>query len=275
MKSGFYLLALAGMVFITSCDKDDPIITNDETCVLLESIWDAPNDPSKGITEYNYNSAGQLIEIAKADYDLDPTPYNERWTLTYDGNQVSRVNHYTQFRTDPEDEHEITYFFYENDLVDSISVDANRPPITGTYTYKDESYMLLEYSGDKVVKLTTYLTLTVDNSIVEDVTTLDWTGNNVTKITRLLGGELVSTIYTYDDKKRPYRNFTMAFAQTQSLFNLSENNVLSNRYTYAGIMRGSDFTYEYNSDDYPISSSYTDLANGWTPPPIVYTYDCK
>jgi hypothetical protein len=275
MRNALYVFTLAGLCFLYSCEKDEPNIVKG-TCQLMSTTFNIPNDPAKTLTMFSYNGSDQLVGIVEDQYDLSSSvDYSSRWALSYTGDKLDKITEFTTFLNDPEEEGTSYSFFYEGDLVDSIAVDLNRPNITGSYTHLDESFYDMEYDGKKLVKLTEYKTVTADNSIDSFETTLIWTGNNITEITGYFGSTLITTTYTYDDKKTPLRNFGLSFTGYGALTGLSENNVLTSRFTLSGTLRGVNNIMEYNNNDYPTSITSESVGSSYAFYPTLFEYTCN
>jgi hypothetical protein len=270
MKTSFHFLLVIVILFFSSCDLFRDITNPDPDpatgCVLVETNLTIPNDPAHELTEYKYNASGSLIEVIKKAWDMDPDPYIDRTTISYNGVKVNQIKTYFTFLSDPEEAHAVYTFFFEGDLVDSVRITSGEP-------YNQNGYMLTEYTGDKLSKLIGYNFNTVTSAYYENGTTsIDWTGDNITKTTTTNINSPQNSIieYEYDDKKTPLNNLGLAVS-SNVLTMLSSNNVISRKNLAADgtVFSTTETSYTYNDTNYPITSTW---GGGY---PTNYVYDCN
>lgn len=270
MKNSFHFLLVIGILILSSCDlfedKTDPDSDPSSGCVLLETNLTIPNDPAHELTEYKYDASGNLIEVIEKAWDLQPDPYIDRTTISYNGDKVDRINTYFTFLADPEEAVAVYSFFFAGDLVDSITTIIGEP-------YNQNGYTLTEYSNNKLSKLISYNYNNLTSTYNEATSyTLEWTEDNITKITTSNINSTQSTIseYEYDDKKTPLSNIGLAVTSNM-LTMLSNNNVIRHIYSAADgtVYSTTVTTYTYNDTDYPISMTW---EGGY---PTNYVYECN
>ena len=270
MKNSFHYFLVIVILFFSSCDliKDitDPDSDPATGCVLVETNLTIPDDPAHELTEYKYNSSGYLIEVTKKAWDMDPEPYIDRTTISYNGDKVNQIKTYFTFLSDPEEAVAVYTFFFEGDLVDSIRITSGEP-------YNQNAYTLTEYTGDKLSKLINYNFNAVSSDYFEAGTiSIDWTGDNITKTTTSNINSPQNTIseYEYDDKKMPLNSLGLAVSSNM-LTMLSNNNVVRHKYLSADgtVFSTTETSYTYNDTNYPITSTW---AGGY---PTNYVYDCN
>jgi hypothetical protein len=224
-----------------------------------------PDDPAHEETEFKYNSAGQLIEVVKESYDTKTVPYVASWTMSYNNDTLHQISSYSKFYSDPEEKRGEYIFSYNNNLPDTIQYNPAN-------TNSNPVFTVTEYSANKLIKLTDYLLSPQDSNYKLYATRdIDWTGDNISKITTTTNGVSSSTLeYEYDDKKTPLENLGLAFTSFGSLAMLSQNNVTKMTYTSNTTSHITETTYNYNSTGYPTKS--TPAKDGYS---TNYKYDCK
>ncbi len=266
MKTSTLVLLGCSFLLLNSCELIDPILNpvKDE-CILLNTSMSIPNDPAHEETEFTYNSAGQLIEVVKESYDMKPDPYVARWTMTYNNDTLHQISSYSKFYSDPEEKLGEYLFIYNGNLPDTIQYNPAN-------TNSNPVFTVTEYSANKLIKLTDFLLSPQDSKYKLYATrVIDWTGDNISKITTNHNGGSSSTLeYEYDDKKAPLGNFGLAFTSFGSLAMLSQNNVTKLTYTTNTTSHITETSYNYNSTDYPTQSA--PVKDGY---PTNYEYDCK
>ncbi|MEA1875769.1 MAG: hypothetical protein U9N86_02795 [Bacteroidota bacterium] len=266
MKEKSILLFIVLTVFLGSCELIDPIFNPVKNeCILLKTSMSVPNDPANEETVFTYDSSGKLIEVVKTGYDLGSDPVVSRWTMTYSNDKLDKLSSFFKFYSDPEEKTGDWMFYYNGNLPDSIHAPA-------ASASNNVSYTLTQYTGDKLVKLTDYLKRPNEpNYSVFNTTDLEWSGDNISKITITNNyGSSRFFEYEYDDKKTPLGHLGLALSSFGSLTMLSKNNVTKTTYTLGTNVYISETSYTYNSTDYPISA--IPAKDGY---PTNYEYDCK
>lgn len=266
MKTTTILLLVSTSLILGSCEIIDPFINppKDE-CVLQKISWSIPNDPASEETEFNYDSSGKLIEVIKTGYDLEPDPTVSRWTMTYSNDKLDQLTSYFKFYSDPEEKTGDWLFYYNGNLPDSV----HSPAVSVS---SNASYTLTQYTGDKLVKLVDYIKRPNEpNYSIYNTTVLEWTGDNISKITYTNNfGSSRYYEYEYDDKKTPLGHLGLAVSAYGSLTMLSKNNVTKTTYYFGTDVYIFETSYTYNSTDYPTSA--IPAKDGY---PTSYEYDCK
>ena len=265
LKAKTILLLISITLLMGSCEIFDPIFNpQKDVCILQKTSWSIPNDPAHGETEFIYDSSGKLIEIIRTSYDLGPDPYIERWTMTYQGDLVHEIVSYTKL-SNPEEALGEYLFIYNGNLPDTIKFSPEA-------SYNNQTYTVTQYSGDKLIKLVDHIMRPTETVYsVYNTTEIEWTGDNISKTTATdFHGSQRIYEYEYDDKKTPLAHLGLAMSSFGSLTMLSKNNVTKTTYSPGISVHVFEYTYTYNSTDYPISSSL--LKDGY---PTNYEYDCK
>jgi len=260
------LLLIITTLLLGSCEIIDPFINPPKDgCILQKTSWSIPNDPAHGETEFIYDSSGKLVEVIRTSYDLDPDPYVDRWAVTYSNDKLHQIKSFTKFYSDPEEALGEYLFIYNGNLPDTIKYSPEA-------SYNNPTYTVTQYTGDKLIKLVDYILRPLDTIYsLYNTTEIEWTGDNISKTTATdFNGSQRIYEYEYDDKKTPLAHLGLALSSYGSLTMLSKNNVTKTTYSPGTSVYVYEFTYTYNSTDYPISSS--PLKDGY---PTNYEYDCK
>ncbi len=180
------------------------------------------------LTSYKYDTNSKFVNEFSVEIGSKTTTY----TLVYNSkNQVIEKK-----SSDPE----VSTVYVYNDkgqIVTSTYKEKNVLVYTYTYTYDDTSGDLVSESRLKAS----------DNSTSK--ITFEYTANNVTKEDRY--GQVYTA--TYDDKNNPFIGiYPVAYGKINSgISSVSKNNPITKTGADAAI------TYTYNTDDYPLTSSYT------------------
>ena len=177
-------------------------------------------------------------------------------TFNYNGNKIISINTGGTNRT----------FSYTGDFISSsIYNSSSSSPSISTYSYLNNLLNTVTYSNNMITN--NYSTFTYSNGIITENDSLG-PGNFNTSIRYYSQGNCVkeeiyntdngvttfngTTTYTYDNKNSPFRNITGWFA-----LNIGEgvNNCLTETHKDASGVTTSiaQATYQYNSQDYPIS----------------------
>ena len=266
MKTKIALLLISSVLLLSSCEIFDPIFNPSKSdCLLQKTSWSIPNDPAHEETLFTYDASENLTEVVKKSYDLEPDPYVERWTMTYSNNKLEKITHYTKFYADPEEKADEYVFHYNGDQPDSVAI-FTAP------SFNQAGYALLQYAGGKLSKVEDYNPDPAGSGYRLYYTRdLDWTGDNVTKITTTnLTGSVSSSDFEYDDKKTPLSHLGLAMTNFGSLAMLSSNNNVKKTYTGSdGTPHVFDRTYTYSAGGYPESLTLTDGVQ------TTYEYTCK
>jgi hypothetical protein len=182
-------------------------------------------------------------------------------TFNYNGNKIISINTGGTNRT----------FSYTGDFISS-SIYSNSSS-TSTITYSYLNNLLNTVTGPN-----NYITFTYSNGVVTENETIGsfkgtyiryYSQGNCVKEESYYTSNGVTTLngtatYTYDNKNSPYKNITGWFALKNPQHSGNCDGV-NNPVTYifkdaSGVTTSSEqITYQYNSQDYPISISYSDL----------------
>ena len=248
-KIGIVFLSTA-MLSISSCDIIDPFLNPQGTeCLLIKTTYSIPDGTASTNTGFEYDSSDKLVEVKRIQGDLSSDTFIERWEISYSNDQVDRIRSFTKFQSDPEEDNEDYRFFYKGNLPDSIAYVRE-----GVYNLT--GYLIATYTNDQLTRLVDYRYKPLDSTyFVYNTSNLEWSGNNLKKITSLnVNGEQTTEELEYDNKKSPLSCLGLAFSSYGSLVMLSSNNVTQSKKTiWDGTLRTTSFVYTYLSSDYPKS----------------------
>lgn len=193
-------------------------------------------------TTYTYNDANFVSTITKEEDDWG-TIINTVYTLVYDDkNQVIKKT---------ADDESTDYTYQDGKIVKAEYTANSVLTYTYTYTYDDAGNLSAEKR--------------VDHTDSDSETSILFTivDGNVT-IENRYGSDYVAT---YDTKNNPFKNlYPSAYAAINvGIQAVNTNNPIS------GTLADDAVTYEYNSDDYPTSASYT-YFDGFATVDKTYTY---
>ena len=227
------------------------ILTILASSFLLSCSSDSASDDSN-----NPSSNGLLLKT-ETDYFITP----ETTTYNYNGYKINTIE---------ESDGSSSSFTYNGDFI--IKIENLSEPSTITMNYLNDllvSENQISASGNTF----TNITYNSDGSITENNN--DSNGNPISRTIRFysqgncvkeeiytidnsLATLLFSSIFTYDNKNSPYKNITGLYLCGKP-FGMSVNNALSKTSKNAdGIVTSvTQFTYQYNSQNYPVSKSRT------------------
>lgn len=268
MKTSILPCLLISLLCLSSCDLIKPFIPPDEKdCILQKTVWDVPGDPAKDITEYSYDADGALREIEKTSWDMNDSPnWYVRWEISGPASLPDQIASYYHMPNQPE-ELEIEYLiFYTGDLPDSISYHYGQ-----AYNYQTGYFKMQYNANNKLIQLVDNRYQQFNQTWSVTTTDLQWTGDNLTRMTTLdyLGSTTIRE-FEYDDKKRPLIHPGLAFSNYGALTMLSANNVVkSSRTNWDGSISTIVYTINYNDAGYPVS---IDPDNDY---PTTFQYSCK
>jgi hypothetical protein len=262
------LLALFVVASMTSCTKEGVYtpkekikrvyVSSSSTEKYLSQSWNWDGKLLGSIDHYSSNGTGTLS-----------------WTedFTYDGKRLARVDYFvgsesTVYEYDGKYLKNANYY-YRGELAATSSYEYSKGKMSKmtitNYDSKSRGKGHLETSylpfQDEVVKACNKcLTMLQSNNLEKalDIMTYQftWEGNNVSKVVATPDGEMATVSLYYDSKNNPLKSFHNLYSDVESdlgpVVILSKNNVTKMIATYNGDNDVVDYTYLYNSDDYPV-----------------------
>ena len=268
MKSTVYFLMFFTILSVVSCDlfnTDDDM--NQGDCKIVKSSFDIPNDPARGETTYRYNDDGHLSSIESSDWDYGSLPYKMRTQIDYSGDNVSRIRTYTTFENNPEEKQFEYDFYYESDVLDSVYYEGFNAFLNV------KGYILTRFVGDELSEVQRfYYTPSQSQYNLGEVSNLTWSGGNVTEVNTIqpIARDTLQYKYEYDAMHSSLRHTGLSLTSNE-YYLLSSNNIIKSEYYINGNPnRTDDYTYTYNSNDYPLTSQQ---LGGY--PLYNHDYDCN
>jgi hypothetical protein len=204
----------------------------------------------------------------------------ERFTLNFSYDNKNRVSKIEGGKG-------LMKFYYEKKYLDKIEITADGMSITMTVSdRKDDKITKLTCETQSLGKSTKsaaaelaqlnpvinlFFSNAIANAVLSDIsetkmhkagtTTIvyeyTYSGNNITEIKETEGATETVFLYSYDDKKNPYYKSLYYLQGGESITGLSENNIVT---YYEKGKRGyaTNYRYEYNGEDLPISIALID-----------------
>jgi len=263
MKKLIYTILAS--LFLLSCStnssSDNSNIITDNS-LLLKTITNS----SGNTTMMSYNG-NKLINCVNS--------YGSSPVFTYDGNFISK-----EVDNGGGSSNLVTTLSYNNNL---LSSEISTFPYTYTYTYNsdgsitEDKITTINSSGNpytSIGKVVRYYSM--GNCIREE---------NYTQINNVMT-HMSTVLYSYDDKNTPEKNILGFYIWKNSQGIIGVNNkVVETHKNASGVITSiSQFTYQYNSQNYPITETetytpYTISSSGTSSTPgtsspstITYTY---
>lgn len=243
------LSALLLILILTSCSSDSSSPSPSISGALLKNeIVTDPSDGSSYTMTYTY-SGTNLTQIA---YDDDDS-YDKFY---YTGDLITKIEFYDD--TDFLEGKVIYTYNSDNKLASYVSVDyVNDNGDREVYTYNSDGTVSgVSYYGDSVSQNTPSTTRTISFS----------NGEVSSEVTTSGSGSISTYTYTYDTKNNPYKNITgynkiAAYADSDNTG--VAHNVVTRVRTSGAFTNTSNYSYTYNSSDYPLtlSSSTSGIVN--------------
>ncbi len=264
------LLAVTSLVSV-SCDKDDD--DDDDVTPTPKTCYVQTETTEDGITKYEYNASNQLIKIT--DYDLNNIPIGTYKEFTYTNGKPTKMEDFDNGTVTTKVE--VTYDNLGKQYQADLYLDT-----MGTGTLTKLGYYRFTYSGDLLSAYSLYVSVFGQN-IELSRTLLTYNGSNVSTVANYMMGaslqlELESTQeYVYDSKKNPRRGVGVDYFMGLIELCSANNPTKSTHKDADGIINQSqsfNFTYEYNTDNYPTKGIETAVDNSYTSTRTV-TYTCK
>ncbi|WP_442795200.1 hypothetical protein [Pelobium manganitolerans] len=235
MKTKLLALALACLAF-TACKKDD----NDapKNAKLVKKIISI-EDGDTTSTSFSYD-ANRRINLVKIN---DGTQIK----LAYAGDLLSTIE------TINEDDN--------SKLV--VSYDGNKPVSAVQSVYEDDELInkfKYTYTLNANNQVKEILIKDSTNTTVIGKQVITYNGNNVSKYENYVGDNLVSSQeMTYGSKKSAFYNARVKYILDPSVAEaFSANDLLKQKYTFAGQSREITSTYTYDAEGFPTAANLSD-----------------
>lgn len=260
------LLALFVVASMTSCTKEGVYTPKEKIKRMyvsstysekyLSQSWNWDGKLLKSINHYSSN--GTLSWTEDFTYDgkrlvrVDNFLGSEYTTYEYDGKYLKNANYYYRGNLEATSSYE-----YSNGKMSKMTI-TYYDSKSGTMGHLESSYIPFQ---DEVVKACNKCMAKLQSNNLEkalDMITYQftWEGNNVSKIVAMEDGDMATVAIQYDSKNNPLKGFHSLYSDVDDdmgpVVIRSKNNVTKMIATYEGENEVLDYTYQYNSDDYPV-----------------------
>jgi len=275
MKSlKFLAFILVGLALTTaSCKKTDDDGSGDgdpakKTCYVNKM------DYGDNYSVLSYNSEHQVIKVEN--FDSLGTPDGSNSQFTYVNGKMETMENWDSGVLDSK----IIYHYATTGKPDSAYMwgdEGNGFEKLGTY--------VLTFTGDDLTK-TEMVVEYLGQSITVEKTEYTYTNGNIATMSKYefditsLSLNLISTsTFEYDNKKSPYRGIGLDyfFIADDAGF-MSTNNptkeTIKDKSGSVSQDESMNYSYEYNSDDYPTKVTETAFDNNYTETTLL-SYDCQ
>ena len=209
-----------------------------------------------------YSSSGSLSWTADFTYDgkrlerVDDYLNSEYVTYAYDGKYLKAANYYYRGNLEA-----TTAYSYADNKISKMVITyyESKKSMEGRHLFDAMlpfQQEVVEVADKFMVKVAANETAKGLESVIWQFT---WDGNNVSKVSLAEEGYMATMTMQYDDKNNPFKGFHDLYTDVDDdgdiIFSLSKNNVTrmivnasegGDSYSYI-----TNFTYQYNSDDYP------------------------
>ena len=271
------LLLLGVVVTVSSCKKDDDDDdgntnnnTGNQTCYMNKMTYEDGD-----YDMIAYNSSYQVIKVTS--YDSNGTADGSETRFTYANNKLQTMESYDNGTI----ESKMELVYVNNTTPDSLVMYSDN----GSGTLERDGVVTLSFNGEKIAKL----------EMIENVAGVDvvlfkseftYTGENLTMQKdysfsfTALGLELDGTMeMEYDSKKNPLYNVGLSYLAFWSPVEFgSVNNItkLTSKDENGTVLQdeSENYTYEYNTNNYPTKQSLTAFDNSYTDV-TQFSYDCQ
>ena len=268
-KSFTILMGALILVSMTSCTKEKEGVytpkkkiqrvyySSTYTNKYLSQLW---NWDGKLLKSIDYYWSGGIDWTADFTYDgkrlerVDDYLNSEYVTYAYDGKYLKAASYYYRGNL----EATTAYSYADNKIskmvityYDSKKSMEKRHLFDAMLPFQQEVAEVADKFMDKVATNETL------KSLETFTWQLTWDGNNVSKVSLTVEGYIATATMQYDDKNNPFKGFHDLYTDVDDdegiLFSLSKNNITKMIVNYSdGDTFITNFTYQYNSDDYPI-----------------------
>lgn len=243
MKKLLILVSALALVFTSCSNDDDDTSSNTSSPVLLTKTVETYDDGSTLTTNFSY-SGNKLIGWTDSD--------GESTTFSYDSN--GRLTSFVE-----------SYYDSNDDLVsDNASVIYDSNGRITSFVFDDGTHFDYTYNSDGTIDEDSY-SLTNNIPTLSDSYKYAFSNGNI--VTELGFGNASgkSVTSTFDSKNSPIKNMFDYPVAFYIFFGFDANNNLlsydfndtSNSYQYNIV-----YSYTYNSNDYPITSSEDNSEEG-------------
>lgn len=258
----------------TSCKKDDDTDDNndDNNDPVTETCYVVKMDYGSDYDEITYNPSNMITKLEN--FDSTGTASDGYSNFTYENDLLVTMESYNNGNL----ESKMEIIYNSNNKPDTLNLYTN-----ATGSLNKVGYFKYSFNGDQLSSISMFAEA-MGNIIEVSKTDFQFVGNNVSKITQYefnfssMSLELSETRdFTYDDKKNAFIGIGLDYFMGEVQF-LSENNVASVtvKDDQGSVMndRSYNFTYEYNSNDYPTKQTQTSFDNSDTEVTL-YEYSCE
>jgi hypothetical protein len=236
----FGLAFSALFMILASCSSDSSSSTSSEVLLKNEIVTDASDGSSYTMT-YTYSGTN----LSKISYD-DDSSYDK---VYYTGDLITKIEYFDD--ADVLEERTTYTYNSDNKLISYVSLDyVNDNGEREVYTYNaDGTISGVSYYGDSVSQTTPGSTRTITLNNGEVISEVSTSGSN-------------SFTFTYDTKNHPYKNikgFDKIGAYSDSDNIGVTHNLLTRVQTSGTFTNTQNYSYTYNSDNYPLTMSSSTL----------------
>lgn len=244
MKNLKFVLFILTLVSIIGCSSDEPLVVTED--LKLSKITRDNVDLNRF-----YYVEDRLSEMQKDYYTVDPdteesTLRTNTYVFEYENDQLVRINSNNGF----------TDFDYQgNDLVITTVTNQDTFSMVSYHNYLNPSNASITVVNADGLTAKFNLFFDNNNNLLEAKD-----DNNVLVQEAYPGYYLVSPFdgtFSYDDKKNPYVGFIPEI-QLYLTQKMNRNNIIKREFVGDNPYR--NFEFEYNEDDYPVSSKYSWVA---------------
>ena len=258
------LLALFVVASMTSCTKEGVYtpkekikrvyVSSTYTEKYLSQSWNWDGKLLESIN--HYSSSGTLSWTEDFTYDgkrlvrVDDFLGSEYTAYEYDGRYLKNANYYYRGNLEVTSKYE-----YSNGKMSKMTI-TNYDSKSGKMGHLESSF--IPFQTEMVKACNKCLTKLQSNNLEKEIDVITfqftWDGNNVNKIVATIDGDLASVTIQYDSKKNPLKGYHDLETDIEGLpvMILSSNNITKMIATSDGENEVLDYTYQYNSNDYPI-----------------------
>lgn len=235
----------------------------------VKEVWNWDKNVLKGISFYDLD--GMLEYVENYSYDnknrLSEISWggNGKYTLTYDGKHLSRIEYIKGSSVE-----EVMEVSYDGKRLAEIKItdfdsDSKAAPMSPAIF----RFFLPNLDEQSTARLLDKINTAKAAKAAESyIIKFEWDGKNIKKITEEMGPYRYTMEYTYDNMSNPFKGL-FDFDEFTMLENFSDNNVVKETAIYDNEI--SEYTYCYTYDGkYPTTKTYN--ANEYS---YTYYYEYK
>lgn len=248
------ILPLLSILFVLfqSCSSSDSDSPSQNSILIKRIVQTTPQ--AEYISDFTYNGLKMVQSIQTAPNFL------RRGVYTYTGNLITKIEYFNIDNA----LFETRIFNYNTDnkiasMIKLLHLSGNGIRVTFTHN-SDGSVTAIGYNGD----LINQNTLEYNNTITF------FSNGEISSMVENMGVQILTC--SYDNKNNPFKNvigFDEISYANEGFFATAINHNLTQTNSYRPNIPvyTTNFTYTYNSDDFPLSQTYDNLAGLTT-----YTY---